>query len=125
VLIDSGFVDINGNCFSGTDIGTSNGVRISSDIPILVSTFGGANADSYPIPPSSDYDLYSVGTDDNYYAGPSGTDIIVYEANGAIATQSLGATEATGADNNNGQDGLAPGFRLSPSAPIGAISQAD
>ena len=122
--INGGVVDSTGSCFNNNS-GTSNGIEITSDIPVLAFSYGDASDDAYAVYPATTEDIYGVGTDDLYYAGPNGATITSYGSDGSTpGPYNIGASEG-GNDLNKGQHGTAPAFRFVSASVKSGIHQAD
>ena len=125
ILQWSGTVDSSGTCMN-FDVLDETGLRIISDIPILVAYYGAGGNDAYSFYPATTEKLYGIPS--NYFivaAGPNGATI-------SYTRSDTGATSTTTISPNDdyrlsglGSDGNAPAFVVEGSDPIGAIQQAD
>lgn len=123
ILENQGTVGSSGVCVTN-DITTSASLRISSDIPILVS-YNGNGQDSFPMYPATSESLYGIPSNTMYVgSGPLGANVNYLFSDSSISSQSL---SSYGYHNlgGNGQDGNSPALRITSDNPIGAIQQAD
>jgi len=121
-----GIVDGLGSCVTN-DITSGVSLRLTSDIPILVSYYGdGTNQDAFAMLPVTNDDLFGIPSRNLYgAAGPSGANVVAYESSGITSSYSLGVNGVFSDGSNGAGDGDANAYKLVSDLPIGAIQQAD
>ena len=113
------------NCISN-DIESSSPVRISSDIPILVSYVGTTGQDSFIFYPATNKNLYGSPSKTLYLgSGPNGANVEILQSDGSSNSISLTSNKYYKKSNIGSGDGNANGFLIKSNNKIGAIQQAD
>lgn len=120
-------VTAEGTCVT-KDITDGNALRITSTVPILVSYYGSAGSDAYPMRPATTDVLYGVPSQ-TFVAATGGDGATIYYAR---SDSSSTTSQSISADSEYSQGGLgtsgkgdAPAYMVYGTNPIGAIQQAD
>ena len=106
--------------------GGSRAVVATSDQPVLISHEGTNNRDVYAAYPATTADLFGVPSTRHYLStNTDGTSVTVWRSNGDTQSFSVNRFARRTVAPNGAGSGNGPAARLSGSAPIGSIQQAD